>query len=264
MPRGKQEQSEQGIPEKKAGEKKKPPLAILVNGPSSSGKTTFCRALQERLTHLSDGHPYTGFARVAFDDGVLLMAEPLYPISFMKLKGGDLSRLTSRAPHDGLAGWDYIDESGAVGTHGGSPRVRLELNPHGQRLLAGVHRGWGAHLALGTNLIIDHFLQDAAWCDDLFGVLHSAGARVFCVGVVCSLEELERRESSRGDGGFEGRPLGLARRSDELCHSHQLDYHSTVSTDRQSTADAVESVVAALKHAGLFSGSRQGGCSDAS
>jgi len=264
MPRGKQEQSEQGGAEKKEGERKNQPLAILVNGPSSSGKTTFCRALQERLTHLSKGLSNTGFARVAFDDVVLLMAEPLYPISFMKLKGGDLSRLMSRAPHDGLAGWDYIDESDAVGKHGGSPRLRLVLNPYGQRLLAGVHRGWGAHLALGTNLIIDHFLQDAAWCDDLLGVLRSAGATVFCVGVVCSLEELERRESSRGDSGFEGRPLGLARRSDELCHSHQLNYHSTISTDRQSTAESVESVVAALKHAGLFSADRPDGCSAAS
>jgi hypothetical protein len=31
---------------------------------------------------------------------------------------------------------------------------------------------------------------------------------------------LERRESTRGDGELEGRPIGLARRSDELCHSH--------------------------------------------
>ena len=96
MPLGKQEQSEQGIPEKKEGERKKPPLAILVNGPSSSGKTTFCRALQERLAHLASGHPDTGFARVAFDDVALLMAQQLYPISYVKLKGGDVSRLVSR------------------------------------------------------------------------------------------------------------------------------------------------------------------------
>jgi len=262
MPLGKRQQAEQMIPLAGDGDRKTPPLAILVNGPSSSGKTTFCRALQERLAHLASGHPDKGFARVAFDDVVLLMAEPLYPISFVKLKGGDLSRLVSREPHDGGAGWEYVDDSAAVGKHGGSPRLRLVLNPHGQRLLLGVHRSWAAHLVLGTNLIIDHFLQDAAWRDDLLEVLHSTGATVFCVGVCCSLEELERRESSRGDGGFEGRPLGLARRSDELCHSHQVHYHVTVATDRQSTAESVESVVAALEHAGLFSNKRQGGYSD--
>ena len=236
-----------------------PPLAILVNGASSSGKTTFCRALQERLTHLSDGSHETAFARVAFDDVVLLMSDRFYPISFVKLQGGDLSRLVSRAPHDGRAGWEYVDESGAVGKHGGSPRLRLVLNPHGDRLLSGVHRSWGAHLGLGTNLIIDHFLQDAAWADDVLDVLQRVGATVFCVGVFCSLEELERRESSRGDGGVEGRPLGLARRSDELCHSHPIDYQVTVATDRQTTAESVESVVAALQHAGLMNPGRQAG-----
>ena len=52
-----------------------PAIAILVNGASSSGKTTFCQALQERLTQRADGNPAEAFARVAFDDVVLLMAE---------------------------------------------------------------------------------------------------------------------------------------------------------------------------------------------
>jgi chloramphenicol 3-O-phosphotransferase len=82
--------------------------------------------------------------------------------------------------------------------------------------------------------------------------------------VFCSLEELERRESSRGDGGFEGRPRGLARRSDELCHSHPLDYHATVTTDRQTTAESVESVVAALQHAGVLDLGRPNGRSHTS
>ena len=228
------------------------PVVILVNGASLSGKSTLCRALQERLTDLADGDQAGTFAFVAFDDIGLLMSEQLYPISFVKLRGGDVSRLVSRTPHDGRAGWEYVDESDAEGEHGGSPRLRLVLNPHGHRLLSGLHRSWAAHLELGTHLIIDHFLQDASWRDDVLGVLRGAGAKIFRVGVVCSLEELERRESSRGDGGFEGRPAGLARRSDELCHSHQLDYEVTVTTDRQTTAESVEIVVAALRHAGLL------------
>jgi GTPase SAR1 family protein len=40
-------------------------IAILVNGASSSGKTTFCRALQERLSQLADDNPSAAFARVA-------------------------------------------------------------------------------------------------------------------------------------------------------------------------------------------------------
>ena len=228
------------------------PLAILVNGPSSSGKSTLCKALQQRLTNLSAGDLDAAFALVAFDDFLLLMSEKLYPISFVRLQGGDLTTLVSRTPHDGLAGWEYIDDSYAEGKHGGSPRLRLELNPHGRRLLCGVHRSWGAHLELGTNLIIDHFLQDEAWSKEVIDVLQEAGARIFFVGVFCSVEEMERRESSRADGGVEGRPLGLSRRSDELCHSHKLDYHVTVTTDRQTTAESVDAVLAALKDVGFL------------
>jgi chloramphenicol 3-O phosphotransferase len=230
----------------------KKPIAILVNGPSSSGKSTLCLALQQRLTSLAAGDPNAAFARVAFDDFVLLMSETLYPISFVRLQGGDLTGLVSRSPHDGRAGWEYVDDSEAEGKHGGFPRLRLVLNPHGRRLLSGVHKSWGAHLELGTNLVIDHFLQDATWSEEVLDVLRGTGAHIFCVGVYCSLEEMERRESSRGDGGVEGRPLGLARRSDELCHSHRLDYHVTVATDRQTTAESVDSVLAALEKTGFL------------
>ena len=149
---------------------------------------------------------------------------------------------------------EYVDDSEAEGHHGGSPRLRLVLNPHGGWLLSGVHRSWGAHLELGTHLIIDHFLQDADWSEEMWEVLRRVRARVFCVGVDCALPELERRESTRGDGELEGRPIGLARRSDELCHSHGLPYQVRVSTDRQSTAQSVEAVVTALQQDGLLTG----------
>ena len=61
------------------------PVALLVNGPSSSGKSTLCRALQERLTEAAVG---TTFASVAFDDVVQLISDTLFPISFVALAGG--------------------------------------------------------------------------------------------------------------------------------------------------------------------------------
>jgi chloramphenicol 3-O phosphotransferase len=124
--------------------------------------------------------------------------------------------------------------------------VRLVLRDDTRRLLAGVHRGWGEHLKLGTNLIIDHFLQERDWSDEALDVIEKSGARIFSVGVYCSVQELERREASRADGELEGRPLGLARRSNELCHSHGLEYDVTVWTDQQTTEESVDAIVAAL------------------
>jgi chloramphenicol 3-O-phosphotransferase len=222
------------------------PVAVVLNGASSSGKSTLATALLNRLTDLADGDPDAAFAPVAFDDVVLLMSEKLFPISFVKLQGKDPSQLTSRTPHDGRAGWEYVDESEVDGGVGGAPRQRLVLSPLARRLLSGVHRGWGAHLQLGTNLIIDHFLQESEWCDEMQGVLHDSGCRVLFVGVFCSVEELARREAARADGGLEGRPLGLARRSAELCHGHDVNYDVSVHTDEQSTEESVELIVSAM------------------
>ena len=220
------------------------PVAILVNGPSSSGKSTLCRALHERLTDVA-GDDAT-FASVAFDDVVLLISDTLFPISFVALAGGDITRLVSREPHDGRAAWEYVDESATAGGGDGHPRVRLVLRNDTRRLLSGTHRGWGEHLALGTHLIIDHFLQERDWSDEALDVIEQSGARIFSVGVYCSVQELERREASRADGELEGRPLGLARRSNELCHSHGLEYDVTVWTDQQTTEESVDAIVAAL------------------
>ena len=224
-----------------------PPLAILINGPSSSGKSTLCRALHDRLTELADGDSQTVASSVAFDDFLGLTQDRLFPISFVALQGGDIGRLSSRVPYDGRASWEYVDESQAEGRHGGAPRLRLVFNSHGERLLKGLHRGWGAHLQLGTSLIIDHFLQEAAWYEDLMEVMRASGARLFSIGAFCSLAELERRESSRGDGKIEGRPLGLARRSDELCHAHPLRYDLTVQTDEESTSHSVDRIITVLQ-----------------
>lgn len=227
-----------------------PALAVLVNGPSSSGKSTLCEALQLQLTALAEGDPDSAFARVAFDDVVLLMADNLYPISFARLQGRTPDGLVSLSPYDGRAGWEYIDQSEAEGIHGGSPRVRLVLNPHGRRLLRGVHLSWSGHLALGTSLVIDHFLQEKEWVDETLAAVHDSGASLFSVGVFCSLPELERRESARADGGVEGRPLGLARRSDELCHATGLAYDITVNSSEQTTTESVDAILAGLRTAG--------------
>lgn len=162
------------------------PVAILVNGPSSSGKSTVCRGLQDRLINLADGDPAATFGFVAFDDKFRLISDKLYSTMFVAVAGGDLSRLASREANDGRAAWEYADDRNAEGKHGGSPRIGLVLSAHTRRLLTGIHRGWSEYLKLGTNLIIDHFLQERDWSDEVVGVIRESGARLFSVGVFCS------------------------------------------------------------------------------
>jgi chloramphenicol 3-O-phosphotransferase len=212
-----------------------------VNGPSSAGKSTLCSALQDRLVELAEDQGQS-FAKVAFDDFLGTLSTRYYPRSFTELLGGDTTQLTSKVSYDGKAGWEYVDESEAEGRPG-EAWVRLAFSPESDRLLVGQYRGWGCHLELGTNLLVDAFLQDKSWADELLAAVKRSGARLLLVGVHCTDSELEQRELKRGD-----RPRGLARRSSMTCHSHGLVYAVKVQTDQDSTDDSVAAIVTALQH----------------
>ena len=213
------------------------PIAIVINGPSSAGKSTLCRALLDALVDASRGNQRSGFATVAFDDFLHHMSSKYYPRSYVSTVGGDLDRLSSLAPFDGRAGFEYVEDTGKPGLPG--YKHNLVFSDAGRRLLAGVHRGWGEHLKLGTNLLVDHCLLQPDWADELRDVLRESGARVVWVGVHCSLGVLEKREASRGD-----RPLGLARRSHEVTHTRGLPYDLELRTDTMPTSEAVAAVLA--------------------
>ena len=59
------------------------------------------------------------------------------------------------------------------------------------------------------------------------------GLDALCIGVYCPLQELERRESARGD-----RPSGYAHSQYELVHAH-APYDGEVDTAAQTTEDSV-------------------------
>jgi chloramphenicol 3-O phosphotransferase len=69
-----------------------------------------------------------------------------------------------------------------------------EMRP---QVIDGLHHTWRALALSGNNLIIDHIIETRAEMDKLVQLLSEID--VFFVGLHCSLPELERRETLRGN-----------------------------------------------------------------
>ena len=73
-----------------------------------------------------------------------------------------------------------------------------------------------SYSSCGNNLVVEYIVETPEWMTRLIRLL--SGFDVFFVGVHCNLEELERRELTRGD-----RRIGDARRDFDSIHEH-CDY----------------------------------------
>jgi len=143
---------------------------ILLNGASSSGKSSIVKALQ---TILSEAYLEAGIDKFLFMlPNDYLMEPHLWHqvIGYEKRENGELL-----------------------------PKV----GDHGHQLMRGMHRAIAALAQTGNNVVADHVMLDRLWLDDCLDVFR--GFEVLFVGVLCPLEVLEAREKSRGD-----RTLGQA------------------------------------------------------
>jgi chloramphenicol 3-O phosphotransferase len=196
------------------------PDVILLNGPSSAGKTTIARALQARLAD-----PYLC---VAFDDFVFFNAERYY-------RGADTAGQDAAAGDDSVAqGCRIVPVSGP-----GEPlAVRAEFGPVFRRTFAAIAPTVRAMVAAGNRVIFDHVIADRwmweSWrdaCGDL---------AVLRVGVTCPIAVLEARERARGD-----RVLGRARGLAAVVHTF-CDYDLTVDTGTTDVRGCVDAIAAAV------------------
>jgi len=194
------------------------PHLILLNGPSSAGKTTLCKALQDAIPH-----PYlvTGF------DDFVFMAPPRY------YRGADTDRQDQR---DAFIAQGV--EMLSTARPGEPPSVVAQFGPVFRRLVDSMAPAVRALVDAGNAVIFDHVLHDAAMFDSYHRA--TAGLAVFEVGVSCPLATLEARERQRGD-----RVLGRARGLYEVVHTF-VDYDVVVNTGAMSTAECVEVIFNAL------------------
>jgi chloramphenicol 3-O phosphotransferase len=137
---------------------------IFVNGASSSGKSTLCRALQAKLEY-----PFWHFSIDHLRDAHVLPAQ--------RIESGNFA-------------W---------------PAMRPAF-------FEGFHRCLPALAASGNNLLVEHIVETREWMSRLVSLLEPFD--VYFVGLHCAVEELERRESERGD-----RRIGEARRDFDSVHT---------------------------------------------
>ena len=153
---------------------------ILLNGASSSGKSSIVKELQ---TILSEAYLEAGIDKFLFmlPNDYLMKAHLWHQvIGYEKRENGELL-----------------------------PKV----GDHGHQLMRGMHRAIAALAQAGNNVVADHVLLDKLWLDDCQAVFD--GFEVLFVGIMCPLEVLEAREKGRGD-----RTLGQAKGQAGIIHQN--------------------------------------------
>lgn len=102
-----------------------------------------------------------------------------------------------------------------------------------EQVFEAFHRSAAAMAEAGCNVLVEHIIETEAWNARLKSLL--ADKDVFRVGIHCPLEELERRERSRGD-----RPIGDAKRDFETCHTFCVyDFEVDATRPAEENARAV-------------------------
>jgi chloramphenicol 3-O phosphotransferase len=167
---------------------------IVLNGPSSAGKSTIISSLQDL------------WPRPLFASGLDVFIGG-WPDSHVTLPGSD----GSPAPESGMR---------IVPGTGPAPSWIPQYGDEFHKVLKFAHESWAAMNDGGIDLVIDHVIIDATIREQARSTLTGA----FWVGVTCEIDELVRRETARGD-----RRLGFASGTAPVVHN-DMTYDLVVDT----------------------------------
>jgi chloramphenicol 3-O phosphotransferase len=172
---------------------------VVLNGVAGAGKTSICRALQERSNQ--------PFMYAGID-------------TFLRM-----------LPARWLEGEGWLDVMGHHDRPGST----------GRRLVSGMHRAVAALSRAGNNVAVDHVMVERSWLGDCATLL--APLPAWFVGVICPLDELERREHERPDRQA---TVGEAAKQYPIVHASAA-YDMQVDTSRLSAAESAERILANIE-----------------
>ncbi|MCZ6889853.1 MAG: AAA family ATPase, partial [Gammaproteobacteria bacterium] len=189
-----------------------PGKIILLNGSSSSGKTTIANMLQQLLDE-----PYQHIALDQFRDGM--------PGRFRGLNSPEGS-----AGAEGLNVVPISMEGGRV--------TSIQFGTWGRQMLRGMRRAIAAFAREGNNVIIDDLMFEQSFLLDYLDALD--GLCVTFVGVRCSLDEVNRREAKR-IGRFPGTAISHFHTIHRRC-IYDIEIDTTTTTPRECAERILEAL----------------------
>lgn len=192
-------------------------LVLVLDGPSSVGKSTTLAALQRRWP-LEQSGPL-------IDAGLDAARASLGPASSGQASLG-------RA---GGGGWADLLERVEPSVAGWPPRFRY--GPLGRELVSGMHRSAAAWARSGLDVGMDHCIVDTAMLADLRRACD--GVPLLVIGMTCDPVVLEDREADRNDV-VPGR--SAAQRAAVLEVHHEAVIDTTEATTDEVVADVLAHV----------------------
>jgi chloramphenicol 3-O phosphotransferase len=201
---------------------------VLLNGTSSSGKTSIALALQEIMDapFVYAGIDHTPRVHSKFhvvSDGI----NPATSDYFLLVYGGGLVRTETRT------------ESGEI-VYSGGPITEVRLGTGALKLLAGMYRSIAGFAAAGVDVVVDDVIYDRRVLRAAVDALGESP--VLFVGLRLPLAEAERRERERGDRGPGGAAAWF-----ELVHAHGI-YDLELDTSVASALECAQRIKAALEN----------------
>jgi chloramphenicol 3-O phosphotransferase len=200
---------------------------VILNGTSSSGKSSIARALQEVMDE--------PFLHTGIDE-----YSPHVPVKFTTITGGDSPTISDYFTIVYDKPPKRIEEQTPFGevVYGDGIVVDAPAGPKGVRLIRALYAGVAAIAASGVSLVVDEVFHQPSVLRAVVEEL--SNSHVLFVGLRLPLEVAEQRERDRGDRG-----PGGARLFYDRVHAHGIyDLELDTSVHRaDACAQAIKDVL---------------------